>query len=99
MGEPHVFKDDSPKGYGDQIEYTKGDEKVNTPEDKITEFRDIKKRAKDLAANSEHKDLLYPNITAKDDEKAKKEEAAEAKAENSTVHKANTTEAAPEEEP
>lgn len=95
MGVTKDYKDDSPNGYKEHLTYTDGDEKINTPEDKITEFKDIKKKAKDLSAQSEHKDILYPNITAKAEEADKKKDEEEEKAKNKTVFKSNETGEAP----
>jgi len=54
MGPTKPYKDNSPDGYHEHLEYADNDYKVNTPEDKITEWADIKAKAKELATESEH---------------------------------------------
>lgn len=65
MGVPTVYKDNAPDGYHEHVAWVEGGDKVNTPDwNKVEEWDDIKKQAKELAAEAEHKKALYPNMTA-----------------------------------
>lgn len=61
MGKTADYKGTTPDGYGEQIEYMDGDSKVNTKEWKVGQIDDIKKLGKELASESEHAKILYPN--------------------------------------
>jgi len=61
MGKTADYKGTTPDGYGEQIEYVDGDSKVNTKDWKVGQIEDIKKLGKELASESEHAKILYPN--------------------------------------
>jgi len=61
MGKTVDYKDSTPWGYGEEMEYVKGDSKINTPEWKVGEADDIYADGKKLATESEHHKILYPN--------------------------------------
>jgi len=42
MGTTSVFKENAPDGYKEHIDYVDGDSKVNTGQDKLDEWDDIK---------------------------------------------------------
>lgn len=61
MGPTADYKKGNPDGYTEHVEYVDGDSKINTPEWKVGEVEDIKVKGKELASESEHQKILYPN--------------------------------------
>lgn len=61
MGPTAAYKDSTPDGYSEQITYTDGDSKINTPQWKVDEHQEIYDEGKKLSAESSHSTPLYPN--------------------------------------